>query len=50
VKYPGLALQAWVGDAVGDFLSVALAKEAKKRFPDGTHMLAVFEQVMPSLD
>ncbi|KAJ1469072.1 hypothetical protein T484DRAFT_1852918 [Baffinella frigidus] len=38
-------LEAWVGDAVGDFLSVALAKEAKKRFPDGTHMLAVFEQV-----
>ena len=28
-----------------DFVSVALAKEAKKRFRDGTHMLAVFEQV-----
>lgn len=32
-----------------EFVTVALAKKARKRFPDGTHMLAVFEQVRPRL-
>ena len=42
-------VQAMVGPAVVEFVKVALAKEARKRFVDGTHMLAVFEQVCPML-
>lgn len=40
-------MQAMVGSAVSDFVNVALEKRAKKRFLDGTHMLAIFEQVRP---
>ena len=42
-------MQAMVGSAVVDFVKVALEKKARKRFVDGSHMLAVFEQVSPVL-
>ena len=40
-------MQIMVGSAVVEFVKVALVKNARKRFVDGTHMLAVFEQVCP---
>ena len=40
-------MQAMVGSAVAKFVKVALG-HAQKRFKDGRHMLAAFEQVCPA--